>query len=69
MLGMTEDKAMQLAMRLAHDAIPPARLRVLWDLAVHSQEQSSLSAVRNRTQIPRNSLDRTLQERPTSCLP
>jgi hypothetical protein len=38
-IGMTRNRAMELAMRCAKDSIPPLRLEILLDLAVHPRSR------------------------------
>lgn len=59
-LGIFEANALRLALRVARDSMPPQRLRVLLDLA--DNPGSRTSEVTQRVQVPRSSIDRTLQE-------
>lgn len=59
-VGMAEDDALQLAARAAGDSVPPVRLLVLADVLDHPGTRTTDSA--RRTQRPRSSVDRTLQE-------
>ena len=51
---------MTVALRCARDTMPPLRLQVLADVAAHPQ--SPTSDVVKRLQLPRQTVDRTLQE-------
>lgn len=59
-LGMSREAAMHVALRAAHDSVPPLRCKVLLDIAAHSR--SKTADVVKRTQQPRQTIDRTLQE-------
>lgn len=59
-IGMHRRDAMLLALRIAHDSIPPIRRKVLD--AVHKNPGSSTADVVVATQLPRTSVDRMLQE-------
>ncbi|MEV6980026.1 hypothetical protein AB0M95_02000 [Sphaerisporangium sp. NPDC051017] len=58
-LGMTRGAALTLAVRCAGDSLPPLRLAVLRDLA--SNSPSPVSDIVKRLQMPRKTIDRTLQ--------
>ena len=59
-LGMTRPAAMRVLERCAADTMPPMRFKVLVDVA--SNPNSSTADVVKRLQIPRKTVDRTLQE-------
>lgn len=59
-IGMGHDDALRLALRLAHDCVPPMRLAALGDVAGHPLSRTS--EVAERLQKPRSSVDRVLQE-------
>ena len=59
-LGMTRDYAMGAAVRCAADSMPPLRRRVLGDIASHPI--SPTAEVVKRLQLPRQTVDRVLQE-------
>lgn len=59
-LGMSRDYAMAAAVRCAADTMPPLRRRVLADIASHPV--SPTSDVVKRLQLPRQTVDRILQE-------
>lgn len=59
-LGMTRAEAMAVAARTAADTMPPLRLQVLINVAAHPD--SATSDVVRAVQLPRNTVDRTLQE-------
>jgi hypothetical protein len=59
-LGMTRAKAQAAAMRCARDSLPPLRRRVLLDLV--GNDGALTSEVVKRVQLPRTTVDRTLQE-------
>lgn len=59
-IGRTREDALELAARCAGDSMPPLRLRVLLDVAGHPF--SGTAAVVKRTQLPRKTADRILQE-------
>ena len=59
-IGIQRRDAMALALRVAHDSIPPVRRKMLE--AVQRRPQSSTSDVVEETQIPRTTVDRMLQE-------
>src|SRR5262249_54147016 len=58
-IGMKRDRALALALRCAHDSMPPLRLIVLRDVAEHPKSQ--VSDVCSRLQKPRATINRTLQ--------
>jgi predicted transcriptional regulator len=58
-LGMSRERAMQVAQRCAHDSMPPLRLGILLDLLDHPD--ATTTEVRRRLGKPRNTIDRTLQ--------
>jgi hypothetical protein len=59
-LGMDRDAALAAAMRCASDSLPPLRQRILH--AVSSHPKSPICAVVKLVQLPRKTVDRTLQE-------
>ena len=59
-VGMTRQHALGVALRVARDTMPPARLDALLDVAAHPG--SALREVTKRLQKPRSTVDRTLQE-------
>jgi hypothetical protein len=59
-LGMPRAHAVNLALRVAHDSVPPMRLAVLIDVAGHAG--TTTTEVQGRLQKPRTTVDRTLQE-------
>lgn len=59
-IGMNRRGAMLLALRIAHDSIPPVRRLVLE--AVHKKPSSATVDVVEETQFPRSTIDRMLQE-------
>lgn len=59
-LGIDHDAAMATALRCARDTMPPRRFRVLADVADHPR--CTMNAVVKRLQLPRKTVDRTLQE-------
>jgi hypothetical protein len=59
-LGMTREHAMSVAVRCAGDSMPPLRLKALTDIS--GQPLASTSDVTKRLQLPRKTVDRTLQE-------
>lgn len=59
-LGMDRDSAFRRAMRCGADSIPPLRLAVLRDVDAHPDTPTA-EAVK-RTQLPRQTVDRTLRE-------
>jgi DNA-binding MarR family transcriptional regulator len=59
-LGMSRDYAMRAAERCARDTMPPLRRLVLADVAQHPG--SFTPDVADRVQIPKTTVDRTLQE-------
>jgi hypothetical protein len=58
-LGMDRADAMRLAIRCAKDSMPPLRLEIIEDLAVHADSTST--DVRKRLKKPRSTVDRQLQ--------
>jgi hypothetical protein len=60
LLGLGHDTALGVAARCCRDTMPPLRRIVLADVADHPD--SSTADVVKRVQIPRNTVDRTLQE-------
>jgi len=60
LLGLDHDTAMGVAARCCHDTMPPLRRVVLADVAANPD--SFTPDVARRVQIPRNTVDRTLQE-------
>jgi hypothetical protein len=59
-LGMRRPAAMRVVERVAADTMPPLRFRVLTDVA--SNPDSTTADVVKRLQVPRKTIDRTLQE-------
>ncbi|TDD35263.1 ArsR family transcriptional regulator [Actinomadura sp. KC06] len=59
-LGMGRAEALGVAVRCAGDSMPPLRLRVLVDVAAHSDTPTK--DVVKRLQLPRKTVDRVLQE-------
>jgi hypothetical protein len=59
-VGMDRDRAMRTALRAARDSVPPLRLRILADVAGHAMTRTA--EVVKRLQLPRQTVDRTLQE-------
>lgn len=59
-LGMTREHAIDVAVRCAGDSMPPLRLRALADIAGHPLSRTSDAT--KRLQLPRRTVDRTLQE-------
>jgi hypothetical protein len=59
-LGMEQGAALALATRCAADTLPPLRLRVLADVAANPDTTTGAAA--RRLQLPRTTVDRTLQE-------
>jgi hypothetical protein len=59
-LGIDRKAALGLAARCTADTLPPLRLRVLGDVAEHPESRTA--DVVTRLQLPRNTVDRTLQE-------
>ena len=60
LLGLGPEAAMRTAARCCHDSMPPVRRTVLADMAGHPD--SFLPDVADRTQLPKSTVDRTLQE-------
>jgi predicted transcriptional regulator len=60
LLGIGRETAMRVAARCCHDAIPPLRRIVLADIAAHPD--SFTPDVADRVQMPKTTVDRTLQE-------
>jgi hypothetical protein len=60
LLGLGRDTAMNVAARCCHDTIPPLRRVVLADIAANPD--SFTPDVVDRVQIPKTTVDRTLQE-------
>lgn len=58
-VGIDRPEAVRLAIRCARDSMPPLRLAILDDLAMHPD--SSTADVRKRLGKPRNTVDRQLQ--------
>jgi hypothetical protein len=58
-IGMTRERAMQLAIRCARDSIPPLRLEILLDLAGHPGSQPG--EVRRRISKPWTTIKRELE--------
>lgn len=59
-LGMDRAAALRIAARCAGDSMPPLRLKVLLDVVDHPE--STTADVVKRTQLPRKTCDRVLQE-------
>lgn len=59
-LGGSHDQALAVALRVAGDSVPPMRLLALTDVLAHPDSRTS--DVVKRTQRPRTTVDRTLQE-------
>jgi predicted transcriptional regulator len=59
-LGMEADSALEMALRVAGDSLPPLRLLALADLQAHAGAR--VVEVTKRLQRPRTTVDRTLQE-------
>ncbi len=59
-LGMTREEALTIATRGASDSMPPLRLRILADVAANPD--SYTKDVVKRLQLPRQTVDRCLQE-------
>jgi hypothetical protein len=59
-IGMDRADALELAVRVGRDSMPPLRLDVLTDVAAHPG--TTTSDCSQRLQRPRMSIDRTLQE-------
>lgn len=57
-IGMGREGAMRLAIRCARDSIPPLRLVILRDVAMHGE--SLVADVRKRVDKPHNTIDREL---------
>jgi hypothetical protein len=60
LLGLDRETAMHVAARCCHDSMPPLRRVVLADVASHPD--SFTPDVVDRVQIPKTTVDRTLQE-------
>jgi hypothetical protein len=58
-IGMDRADALRLAIRCARDSMPPLRLAIIDDLALHPR--STTSDVRKRIDKPRTTVDRQLQ--------
>lgn len=58
-IGMERSQAMDLALRVARDSLPPLRRQVIEDLAEHPD--SSCADVTERLDLPRTTVDRQLQ--------
>lgn len=59
-IGLGQDYALALALRVARDSVPPLRLSTLLDVA--DNPVSRTSEVTKRLQFPRSTIDRTLQQ-------
>jgi hypothetical protein len=59
-LGMSHDAAMAVVARCAADTMPPLRFKALVDVA--AKPNSTTADVVDRLQMPRKTVDRTLQE-------
>jgi predicted transcriptional regulator len=60
LLGLGRETAMRVAARCCHDTMPPLRRVILADVATHPS--SFTPNVADRVQIPKTTVDRTLQE-------
>jgi predicted transcriptional regulator len=60
LLGLDRETAMGVAARCCHDTMPPLRRMVLADVAAHPD--SFTPDVTDRVQVPKSTVDRTLQE-------
>ena len=58
-IGMSRERAMELAIRCARDSIPPLRLEILLDVAMNPNAKPN--QVRTRVQKPWNTIRRELQ--------
>ena len=58
-IGMTREQAMKLAIRCARDSIPPLRLEILLDIAIHPRSQTG--HVRKRISKPWSTIKRELE--------
>jgi hypothetical protein len=58
-IGMTRDNAMKLAIRCAHDSIPPLRLEILLDVSIHPGSRPG--DVRKRISKPWRTVKRELE--------
>jgi hypothetical protein len=58
-IGMTRDDAMKLAIRCAHDSIPPLRLEILLDVSIHPGSRPG--DVRKRISKPWRTVKRELE--------
>ena len=58
-VGMTRERGMELAIRCARDSIPPLRVEILLDVALHFATRPN--DVRKRVQKPWNTIRRELQ--------
>ena len=58
-IGMTREEAMKLAIRCARDLIPPLRLEILLDIAIHPCSQTG--QVRKRISKPWSTIKRELE--------
>jgi hypothetical protein len=58
-VGMTRERGMELAIRCARDSIPPLRVEILLDVALHPATRPN--DVRKRVQKPWNTIRRELQ--------
>ncbi len=59
-LGASDGHALNVAVRVAGDSVPPLRLLLLGDLSAHAYSRTS--EVAKRVQRPRATVDRALQE-------
>ncbi len=59
-ISMNPADAFEMTLRCAADSVPPLRLAILGDVAAHPL--SATSAVGQRLQLPRRTVDRVLQE-------
>ncbi len=60
LLGLDRETAMRVAARCCHDSMPPLRRRVLGDIAANPD--SFTPDVTDRVQVPKTTVNRTLQE-------
>ena len=58
-IGLDRDEGMRLAIRCARDSMPPLRLAIVDDVAAHPD--AATREVRQRLDLPRNTVDRGLQ--------
>jgi hypothetical protein len=58
-IGMSRERAMQLAIRCARDSIPPLRLEIILDVAINPH--TTVGDVRRRTSMPWHTIKRELE--------